>query len=162
MAISPDCLSLSILRTVYSFRILSSRDSLLCDSSVLNLEFLRHYEEHWTSKASNEQDCQASRNEEGDSISLEDTYIYSIVFSPNGRYISFIDHRKPMLAKDLLVAYLAVFSISNYSEMSVLNSTTMVTLGTNRMECETFHPSQPLIAYLGSRKVWLWNFQTSK
>lgn len=162
MAISPDCLSLSILRTVYSFRISFSGDSLLCGSSVLNLNFLRHYEEQWTPKPSNDQDFQASWSEEGGSTSLEDTYIYSTVFSPNGRYISFIDHRKPTLAKDMLVASLAVFSTSTYPEISVLKSTTMVTLGTNRMDCETFHPNQPLIAYLGSRKVWLWNFQKSK
>lgn len=162
MAISPDCLSLSILRTVYNFRISSSRDFLLCDSSVLNLDFLRHYEEYWTSKPSTDQDCQASWSEEGDSTSLEDTYIYSLVFSPNGKYISFIDHRKPVLANNMLVAHLAVLSISNYPEISVLRSTTMATLGTNRMECETFHPRQPLIAYLGNRKVWLWNFQKSK
>ncbi|KAJ0110223.1 hypothetical protein J7T55_000655 [Diaporthe amygdali] len=161
MAISPDCLSLSILRTVYSFQISPSRGPLQCIPAVLDLNFLRHYEEHWTSKPSNDQDCQAGGSEEWDSAPLEDTYIYSIVFSPNGIYLSFIDHRKPALARDMLLAHLAIFSVSNYPEISVLKWTTMVTLGTNRMESEAFHPSQPLIAYLGSRKVWLWNFQTA-
>lgn len=162
MAISPDCLSLSILRTVYRFQIPSSRRPSLCNSAVLNLGFLKHYEEQWTSKPQNNQDFEAGWSEEGNAAPLKDTYIYSTVFSPNGRYISFTDHTKPTVARDMLVAHLAVFDNSNHPDISVCKSATMVTLGTNRIESETFHPCQPLIAYLGSRKVWLWNFEMSK
>lgn len=162
MAISPDCLSLSILRTVFRFRIPSSRGPALCSYAVLDLSFLRDYKEHWTSKRSNDHDGHAGGIDPGKSTALEDTYIYSIVFSLDGKYLSFIDHRKPPLARDMLTANLVIFSISNHPEISVLKRTTMPTLGTGRMKSEVFHPSQPLIAYLGSRKVWIWNFQDSE
>ena len=153
MAISHDCLTFAILRTVHNIRLRESASITACRSFVLPLDFLEHFHAKWTPQLNVFDPDNFSFLPEIFRISWRDWYTYSISFSPDGKYLSFADYQTPCMT------HLAVFEVFQEPRFSArLVRWTMVRFGPPRVKEMVFHPQQPLLAFLSEMKVWIWDF----
>ncbi|KAI1740672.1 hypothetical protein F4680DRAFT_96419 [Xylaria scruposa] len=153
LSISPDCLTFSILRTVYNIQQIEPNQPFMLRSFVLPLEFLDHFNSKWTPQLSTFEPKHVVAISTMFSIPWRNWYKYSLRFSPNGKYIGFMDYQKP------LSTHLAVFEVLSGTNFSIrLVQWTTAFLDSARAQQMIFHPVETLVAILSERKVGIWNF----
>ncbi|KAI0556168.1 hypothetical protein F4679DRAFT_22557 [Xylaria curta] len=153
LAISPNCLTFSILRTVYNIQQIEPNQPFIVRSFVLPLEFLDHFNSKWTPQLSTFEPKHVVAISTMFSIPWRNWYKYSLCFSPNGKYIGFMDYQKP------LSTHLAVFEVLSATNFSIrLVQWTTGFLDSARVRQMIFHPVETLVAILSERKVGIWDF----
>jgi len=152
LAIGPDCRIFSILRTIYNIPHIDPSQSGALRSSILQLEFLDHFNSQWASQLATFEPEKASTVPSMFRLRWRNWYKYSLYFSPGGKYIGFADYQKP------LSSHLAVFEISEGTEFSIrLVQWTATWLESAKVQQMVFHPADILVAIL-SEQVQIWDF----
>ncbi|KAK7923420.1 hypothetical protein PG985_007491 [Apiospora marii] len=152
LAIGPDCLTVTILRTVYRFSTDQSKSPTTCHSSLLPLECLSRYQIMWGEK------LQPFGSWRADRVTWNDWYVYSLTFSPDGTIMCFADYKKSYQVN------LALFKIHCAPTLRLqFIRLTKVLLSFPGVSELHLHPSRSLLAFLGEAKVaepqvWLWDF----
>ncbi|KAI0860487.1 hypothetical protein F4860DRAFT_525315 [Xylaria cubensis] len=157
LAISPDCLAFSILRTVYNVQRIESNQPSKLRSFVLPLEFLSHFKSQWTTQLATFDPKHIVAISPMLNIRWRNWYKYSLWFSPSGKYIGFVDYQKP------LSTHLAVFEVlsrTNFSIRLVQWKTGLFDF--MRIRQMIFHPVATIVAILSEHKVGIWDFEENK
>ncbi|KAI0187201.1 hypothetical protein EV127DRAFT_483558 [Xylaria flabelliformis] len=135
LAISPDCLTFSILRTVYNVQRIEPNQSCLLRSFVLPLEFLGHFNTKWTPQLA----------------TFEPIHESSIPTMLNIHWRNWYN------------THLAVFEVLSGTNFSIrLVQWTTVLLDFMRVRQMIFHPAEAIVAILSERKVGIWDFRENK
>jgi hypothetical protein len=157
LAIGPDCLTFSILRTIYTITPGDSPATCTSESFILPLESLAHFPTRWGShlQTFDPDDCELLPPNCW--VGWRDWYNYTISFSVTGEYIAFADYQMPCMT------HLAIFEIIREPEFSArLLRSTMIRSGPPRVKEVIFHKEWPLVAFLSENKVWVWELGKGK
>jgi hypothetical protein len=153
LAIGPDCLTFSILRTIYNITHIGPSQSGALRSSMLPLEFLDHFSSQWASQSATFEPEKASTIPSMFRLRWRNWYKYSLYFSPGGKYIGFADYQKP------LSSHVAVFEILDGANFSThLVQWTAAWLASARIQQMVFHPADILVAILSEQQAQIWDF----
>jgi hypothetical protein len=157
LAIGPDCLTFSILRTIYTITPGDSPATCTSESFILPLESLAHFPTRWGShlQTFDPDDCELLPPNCW--VGWRDWYNYTISFSVTGEYIAFADYQMPCMT------HFAIFEIIREPEFSArLLRSTMIRSGPPRVKEVIFHKEWPLVAFLSENKVWVWELGKGK
>lgn len=157
-AISPDGLTISILRTLYQFSSSSLSSKPTWKTMVLPLHSMDGFRQKWDHNL-NVFDPRSSHIRDLPTclrLLFRDWYTYTLTFSPDCRYLLFSDHQEPFCRN------LVLFGDLNNSRTgpSIVSS---ITLNTSKAELRLimFHPTYSLIAFVCAGSVWTWNYRTA-
>ncbi|KAF9736590.1 hypothetical protein PMIN04_009655 [Paraphaeosphaeria minitans] len=153
LSMGPDCLTFSILRTVYKVTPADSVASCTSDFFVLPLDILPHFESRWGSHLATFDPDDFAFLAPNDRVDWRDWYAYSVSFSGRGEYIAFADYQTPCMT------HLAIFQIIQEPRFGarVLRST-MIRRGKPWVKEVIFHRESPVVAFLSENRVWVWEF----
>ncbi|OAG03138.1 uncharacterized protein CC84DRAFT_960161 [Paraphaeosphaeria sporulosa] len=154
LAMGPDCLTFSILRTVYNITPGHPVAGCTSDSFVLPLEVLPHFESRWGSHLATFDPDNFAFLPPNDRVGWRDWYAYSVSFSGTGEYIAFADYQMPCMT------HLVIFEIIREPKFCArLLRSTMIRRGQPWVKEVMFHKESPLVAFLSENKVWVWEFR---
>ncbi|KAJ4355440.1 uncharacterized protein N0V89_003456 [Didymosphaeria variabile] len=105
LAIGPDCLTFSVLRTVYAIAPGDSPATSTSRSFILPLKSLTHFENRWGSHLKPFRPDYFAILPPNEQVGWRDWYAYSISFSGTGQYIAFADYQMPC------ITHVAIFEI---------------------------------------------------
>ncbi|KAK8140205.1 hypothetical protein PG984_000271 [Apiospora sp. TS-2023a] len=157
LAIGNDCLTFSVLRTIYRVLPDQSKPMGAYQSSLLPLECIDCYQTKWGEELSTFSPKCPSSIPDALYMNWRDWYTYSVSISPGGTMASFADYIKPCQVT------LAVFLLDLTPTLTLrCIKLTRARLGQPRVTQMHFHPWRPLLTFLAEDKVWLWNFGEDK
>ena len=157
LAISHDCQTFAILRTVYDIQTESSSSPKKWHSFLLPLEFFDHFKAKWTPSLGTYNPNEHRISHKAFCLAWREWYTYSIAFSLDGKYLAFSDCRRPC------ITHIAVFEVLKEPHFSSrLVRWTLLKLASPRVKVMIFHPSLNLLAFLSEKRVWIWDFSGGK
>lgn len=157
-AISPDGLTLSILRTLYQFSRTSIRSEPTWKTTILPLDSIEGIRQKWGHDLGVFEPNRPNIEHLPTALRLlhRDWYTYTTTFSPDCRYLLFADHQAPFRRNLVLFEN---FSTSNAG----ISTVSSINFRAARTELRfiIFHPTLPLIAFVYGQSVWTWNFKAT-
>lgn len=157
LAIGPDCLTFSILRTIYTIASGDSSITCISKSCLLPLEFLVHFESKWGSCVETFNPDDSALLPPGCWVGWRDWYTYSVSFSGAGDHIAFADYQMPC------VTHLAIFEVVREPDFGIrLLRSTVIRSGPPRVREVIFHSKSPFVAFLSENKIWVWDWRKCK
>lgn len=156
MAISPNGLSLVILRTVYQI----SHESLLRSrpswrSSILPLHTIDNLWDRWIeSRLRPFNPVTSSLQCLPPTLRLlsRDWYRYSTTFSSDSRYLLFSDRFGPF------TGHLVLFCVPENGGIRLIANTTYSCIKSRSIELTTFHPVLTILAFVSAGRVYVWDY----
>lgn len=152
LAISPDGLSICILRTVY--RALG-KEQAQWSKSILPLDKIDELRHKWTAELCVHDPTTTFSKFR---VILEDWYTYSITLSADGRYAFFSDNKA---ALKFFVMFELTVRGSKMEARQVSCQRDFVTRE-KPTDSASFHPNSPVLAFSRGPLVRVWNFGTGK
>ncbi|ORY05553.1 hypothetical protein BCR34DRAFT_604476 [Clohesyomyces aquaticus] len=151
LSISPDVRSFTILRSVFMLDEMTGLD-LELRSAIITMDFNQRLFTNWMNASDN------TSLDEGSTRDLLYEYLYWTYFSPDGRFLFFIDNE---FAEPSVIA---VFEIrkADVLSISLLSSQTIDVTGFNERNSGfsvSFHPTKPLVTFVVADTLHLWAFR---
>ncbi len=155
-AISPDGLTLVILRTVYQISIKPRpHSSPSWQASVLPLHTIDGLQDKWTkSKLPTFNPSTLNLQHLPPALRLlsRDWYRYSTTFSADSRYLLFSDHFKAF------TGHLVLFRILDGGAVQLVANTTFHCVKAHSIRLTTFHPVLTMLAFISTGHAYLWDY----
>ncbi|KAF2124263.1 hypothetical protein P153DRAFT_426699 [Dothidotthia symphoricarpi CBS 119687] len=153
--ISPDGLTLSVLRTLYQFSRSSLGSEPAWKKTVLPLHSIDCMRQKWGNDLEVFDPNNSFVKNLPTSLRLlsRDWYTYTITFSPDCRYLLFSDHQVPFKRNLILFG-----NLNNGRSQPDILSLTVLNTAKAELRLTIFHPTSPLIAFVCSQSAWIWNF----
>ncbi|KAK7968989.1 hypothetical protein PG988_008062 [Apiospora saccharicola] len=150
LAIGPDCLAFTVLRTVYKILPGQSKPLATYQSSLLPLECFEHFRVNW----GNELHTFEFWHRICVRPYWRDVYRYSISFSPDSKMLSFADYRMPCQVN------MAIFKVIQGATLSLqcVQTTRANMLSSPPVKEMHFHPWRALLVFLAETRTYLWKF----
>lgn len=160
LTIRDDAHAFVVLRTLFVLRTATQSTPASIKSTVIPMDFEQSLEDVWTDKLRVFNPHAEKIKDLPPALQLfhRCSYLYSICFSPNGRYIFFSDRKK-----HLLTASLAVFEISASDILRVeLTGKGELLLAWHDNLATAFHPEAEFLVLWNLGHLVLWHFKRRK